>query len=86
MTHFRLSRKEAGPVLTKFHILDSAGSIVGSINVQTEDADDLEKHWVASAPAPARAAVGRQENPMIGAMLRAAPRNGFSKQAILRSS
>ncbi len=35
-------------MLTKFHVLDSAGSIVGSINVQNSEAADLERHWLAT--------------------------------------
>lgn len=41
-----------GPVLTKFHVLDSTGAIVGSINVANEQVSDLLKCWRDSAPAP----------------------------------
>jgi hypothetical protein len=42
---FKLLKKSTGATLTKFHVVDSAGSIVGSINVANEQAPDLQKHW-----------------------------------------
>ena len=42
---FKLERKSVGATLTKFHVLDSTGAIVGSINVANEQAGDLQKCW-----------------------------------------
>ena len=39
---FTLSRQTPSATITKFHVRDSAGSIVGSINVPNEAARDLE--------------------------------------------
>ena len=68
---FTLSRKPnpPGSVLTKFHVLDGAGSIIGSINVASEAAADLEKHWLG-ATQPKVAARG-----MLAAMLAAGKRS-----------
>ena len=81
---FQLSRQPRGETSTRFHVLASDNSICGIITVENSDADDLERHWLASSPAPARAAVGKHQNPMIAAMLAAAPRNRFTREAILR--
>jgi hypothetical protein len=77
-------------VLTKFHVLDSANSIIGSINVPNEAADDLQKHWVGGAPQPkasaalATSARGKEQNPMVAAMVRAARRHPLNRAAVLR--
>ena len=66
MKQFQLSKQSPGASLTKFHVLDSAGSIIGSINVQNEDADDLAKHWLGSCTAsqsPGRSNARRQSEP-----------------------
>ena len=34
--NFKLLKKDTGPTLTKFHVLDSAGAICGSINVPNQ--------------------------------------------------
>ena len=83
MKQFQLFRQPRGQTTTRFHVLASDNSICGIITVPNEQVDDLERHWVASAPAPARAAAGKQ-NPAVAAMLAAAPRNKLSKQAVLR--
>jgi hypothetical protein len=68
MKQFKLSRQTPGATLTKFHVLDSAGSIIGSINVQNEAADDLARHWLQpQAAAAAVNAGGQQRNPMVNA-------------------
>ena len=42
---FRLTKKSAGKSLSKFHILNSAGDVVGSVNVPNAEANDLLRHW-----------------------------------------
>ena len=69
--------------LSKFHVRNAAGDIVGSINVHPSEEADLLKHWLGATPAP-RAATAGKENPAVAAMLAAAGRNKLSKQAILR--
>ena len=39
MTQFKLSKKSTGRTLTTFHILNSAGDIVGSANIPNAEAD-----------------------------------------------
>jgi hypothetical protein len=109
--NFTLSRKpqRRGDTLTTFHVLNSAGDIIGAVNVPTEQADDLERHWrgvatppQASAPTkqgsalaaameankrpgslpPARAS--KPQNPAVAAILKAAPKNKLTKEAVLR--
>jgi hypothetical protein len=110
--NFTLSRKpqRRGDTLTTFHVLNSAGDIIGAVNVPTEQADDLERHWrgvatppQASAPTTKKSALAeafkeatrrpgalppdharQPENPAVAAMLRAAPKNKLTKEAILR--
>ena len=77
--NFRLEKKAAGPVLTKFYVYDSTNAIVGTINVANEQADDLVKHWRA-APTPAAKTDSRAA---LASALRKGPR--LSKAALLRS-
>ena len=60
MKQFRLSRQTPGATLTKFHIYDGAGDIVGSINVANEEADDLQRHWLGGATQPKAAAITKK--------------------------
>ena len=82
MKQFTLSRQPTGETTTRFHVLDAANSVIGIITAPNEDADALEKHWIA--PAPRAATVGKQQNPMVAAMMAVAGRNTFSKAAVLR--
>ena len=87
MKQFRLSRQPnpRGSVLTKFHVLDSADSIVGSINVPNEAAADVERHWLGGATQPqAAAATSARGNPMVSAMLAAAKKHPLNRAAVLR--
>ena len=84
---FKLLKKATGPVLTKFHVTDSAGSIVGSINVANEQAADLQKQWrEPGAPAAAASPHARAVN-AISAALKRGPRlsREATRQAMLRS-
>jgi hypothetical protein len=83
MKQFQLSRQPQGQTLTKFHVLDSANSIIGIITVPNEAADDLQKHWLGGAPQPRAAAAGKQ-NRMVTAMVEASGRNRLGKAAVLR--
>ena len=60
---FKLLKKSVGATLTKFHVINSAGDIVGSINVANEQASDLQKHWrEPGAPAAAAGNYARAVN------------------------
>ena len=79
---FKLLKKSTGATLTKFHVVDARGDIVGSINVANEQASDLLKHWRdPGAPAAAAGNHARTVNAISNA-LRRGPR--LSKEAILR--
>ena len=86
MKQFQLSKQPRGQTTTRFHVVAADDSICGIITVPNEQADDLARHWVGATPQPKAAAVttSGKQNPMIAAMLAAAPRNRLSKQAILR--
>jgi hypothetical protein len=87
MTSFKLERKAVGATLTKFHVVDSAGAVVGSINVANEQASDLPKHWRGSSVPTASAAAQHQSAvSAISNALRKGPRlsKEASRAAILR--
>ena len=86
MKQFRLEKStRSHSALSRFHVFNAAGEIVGSINVQPNEEADLLAHWRSSSPAPARTAAGK--NPMIDAMVSASRKYGpLSQQAILRGS
>ena len=79
---FKLLKKAVGATLTKFHIVDARGDIVGSVNVANEQASDLQKHW--REPGAPAAAVGNHARAVnaISNALRKGPR--LSKQGVLR--
>ena len=79
---FKLLKKSTGATLTKFHVVDARGDIVGSINVANEQASDLLKHCrEPGAPAAAAGNHARTVNAISNA-LRRGPR--LNKEAILR--
>ena len=45
MSKFRLVKKSSNPQISTFQVLDSEGSICGSINVQTQDEAELLRCW-----------------------------------------
>jgi hypothetical protein len=65
---FSLLRKGSDAVLTKFHVLDSAGDIVGSIAVRNEEANDLERHWLGGATQHPASAPTRQGSALAAAL------------------
>jgi hypothetical protein len=82
---FRLSRKPSEAILTVFHVIDcSDGSIVGSISVRNEEADDLERHWLSQplaavaprAMQPTAAAAPRRPSSALSAAMAAVRRPG----------
>jgi hypothetical protein len=79
---FKLERKAAGAVLTKFHITDGKGTDYGSVNVPNEAASDLLRHWRGAAPAAATAGKQARAAQAMVAALKRGPR--LNKQAILR--
>ena len=83
---FRLEKQTPGKTATRFHVLDSAGSIRGIVTVANESVSDLQKHWKDVAPSsPKNAASARKQNPAVAAMVKASQERGpISKQAILR--
>ena len=45
MTSFKLKKKSANHVLVKYHIVDNAGTICGSVAVSPEEESALLKCW-----------------------------------------
>jgi hypothetical protein len=85
MKQFRLSKLSPGAMITKFHVYNSNGDTIGSINVPNEDADALERHWLGGtiqAQASALAtSTRRKENAMVAEMLAAGQRSNTSAPA-----
>jgi hypothetical protein len=79
---FKLIKKSADQVLTRFQVLDGEGSICGSINVQNQDVSDLLKCWsgAAESPSPKQSPTKALAN----AFLRSKSKQPVSQQAILR--
>ena len=69
---FKLVKKSTGPALSVFHVVNSAGVIVGSINVRSDEEKDLLRYWRADAPPAVKPAVKAVRLP------------AMSRQAILR--
>ena len=80
---FKLERKSTGATLTKYHVVDSNNTIVGSINVANEQSGDLEKCWRGAAPAAATTAAKQARAiTALAAALKRGPK--LDRQAILR--
>ena len=82
---FQLMHKGDTAVNAVFHVVDSAGTTVGSINVPHGQEDDLQKCWRGAVPSAATAATAgkqaRAANAMVAALKRG-PR--MTKAAVLR--
>ena len=78
MTQFRLEKKEATKALVKFHIVNSACELCGSVSVPPSQEAALLASW-KGAQEPPRKPAGRAA---LAAALRKAPR--LNKEAILR--
>ena len=79
---FRLIKKSADQQLTRFQVLDSAGSICGSINVPNEEVPALLRCWSGSTAesAPPKGSA----KAMVAAFLQAKQKTPFNKAAVLR--
>ena len=73
---FKLVQKSVNKALAKFHVVNRAGDIVGSVNVPPEEVNALLQHWSGPVERPA----ARMSVP---AMKFAKPRP-MSRAAILR--
>lgn len=83
--NFRLEKTASNRVVSKFHVLNAAGDIVGSSNVKPSEEADLLAHWKGAPRAAPRAATAAgKENRMVSAMAEAAKKHPLSKQAVLR--
>jgi hypothetical protein len=75
MKEFKLSKQSVGATITKFFVYDGA-SIIGSINVQNEDARDLERHWLGgTTQAQSSASIREKENALVSKMMEAGKRS-----------
>ena len=66
---FKLVKKSSNDVLVKYHIVDSAGTIIGQANVPPEQESDLLKCWAGprASAAPGTAAKQTARNPLVAA-------------------
>jgi hypothetical protein len=76
MKTFRLTKVSSNKVRTRFHVLDSKGDIVGSVNVPVGQEADLLRHWVGPADR------ATNQPPVANAKVR--PLQSMSRAAILR--
>jgi hypothetical protein len=78
---FKLVKKFRDQAIVKFHVLNRAGDVCGSINVSPNEVSELLRHWAgdSSKPPPSQ-----KQNPFLAAMRNARPR-AVNRQAILRS-
>ena len=83
MSKFRLIKKSADQQLTRFQVLDSAGSICGSINVENREVPDLLRCWSGST-AESAPPKGSAKATMVAAFLQAKRTTPFSRATILR--
>jgi hypothetical protein len=76
--NFRLTKKfsSSNSVRSTFHVLNSAGDIVGSINVAPSEEADLLKHWAGPTAAGPSAAPKAKSHTLLDA---------FRKQAAVLS-
>ena len=87
---FKLVQRSTNKSLTKFHVLNSADEIIGSINVPPEQVADLLRHWAGPVDgpkqqhAPLRTGEGQGTSAMARAMMARKPRPAISQAAILR--
>jgi hypothetical protein len=79
--NFKLLKKATNKLRTSFHVVNSAGDIVGSINVAPSEEADLLRHWAGSCIQP-QASAAASKDPMIAALLR--NRTPMSRAAVLR--
>jgi hypothetical protein len=76
---FRLMQKSADRLLTKFHVLNAAGDIIGSVNVKNHEVRDLLRCWSGAADwSPSE-----RKQPSAGPV-KLKPLPPMSRQAILR--
>jgi hypothetical protein len=82
---FTLKQLSANQQLTKFHILDSAGDVIGSANVANADVAAFRRCWSGSAT-PGDSPSPRQSptKALANAFLRSKSKQPVSQQAILR--
>jgi hypothetical protein len=50
---FKLQQKSINPVVAKFHVVNQAGEVVGSVNVPPAEVSALLKHWAGPVERPA---------------------------------
>jgi hypothetical protein len=84
MTTFQLKQVSAGKLLTKFHILNSAGDVLGSANIPNAEVSEFRRHW--QGPAEDSLQQPRPQQSPVNALAAAFMRNRrpVSKANVLR--
>jgi hypothetical protein len=83
MKQFRLEKISSNNSISRFNVLDGTG-ICGRISVAPKDEAALLACWKDTAPPAANAAARGKQNPMVGAMIRAAKKHPLTRAAVLR--
>ena len=72
--------------LSRFRVRNSVGDVVGHVAVPPAQEVDLQRHWVASAPAPRatapRATAGGKPNPVVAAIVAHKQQSAPSRAAV----
>ena len=88
--NFRLSKQPPGKTLTRFHILDADGGLVGSANIPNDEVADFERCWNGPANRAAKKnpvnSQSHSKAAMAAAILAKAPKVSptAARQALLR--
>ena len=69
MTRFNLTQVSTNRLTTKFHVVDSTNSVIGSVNVPTRKAADFLQHWAGPTDMPKQSA-GQQQEQVASKLLR----------------
>jgi hypothetical protein len=81
MSKFRLIQKASNQAKTTFHIINSSGDVVGSVNVPPKEVSDLLRCWNGQREGSAKQQAS--QNPIAAAMLKVKP-HAMSRAALMR--
>jgi hypothetical protein len=70
--------------VTKFHIVNQAGDIIGQVNVPPNEVPDLLSQWSGQIENVSKPQQSGKQNPVVAAMMKAKS-HIVNRQAILRS-
>ena len=62
---FILKQISSNRLLTKFHVLDSTNSVIGSVNVPSRQAADFLQHWAGPTGMPKQSVDHQQQEQLV---------------------